>query len=118
MVVELLLAAKDAPVPAPPTAKEQPPEVEAVTTARAAKLTVATPPHPQGAAVALLGVPLYAQAVVQLHARVVGLPVLELVRAHALEVAIQVAWDHARITVNTAVRIAVNSLDTSYMFFI
>ena len=74
---------------------------------------VATQPLLQAAALARQGVPRYAPAVVLHHARGVRLHVLELVRAHAPEVAISVVWEHARITVNTAVRIAVNSFDTS-----
>lgn len=87
MVAALPLAAKVAPAPAPPTAQVQPREVlEAVTTARAAKLTVATPPHPQGAAVALLGVPLCVLAVVLLLVKDVSTLVKGLVKLHALVV--------------------------------
>ena len=67
----------------------------------------------QAVALARQGVPLYAPAVVLHHAKGVRLHVLELVRVHAPEVAISAVWEHARITVNTAVRIAVNSFDTS-----
>ena len=102
MVAELPLVVKDAPVLVPPTVKEQPPEVEAVTTVRAAKLTVATPPHPQGAAVALLGVPPCVLAVVLLPVKGVSTPVRGLARQHVPAVAKHSARVRTNITCKKA----------------
>ena len=88
MVAALQLAAKVAPAPAPPTAQVQPREVvAAVTTARAAKLIVAIPPHPQDAAAALPGAPPFVRAVVLLPVKGVSTPVRGIAKLHVMEVA-------------------------------
>ena len=83
-----------------------------MTTARAAKPIVAIPPHPQDAAAALPGAPPFVRAVVLLPVKGVKDHVVEIVKAHVPEVAIQVVWDHARIIVNIHVKTVVNFLES------
>ena len=88
MVAALPLAAKVAPAPAPPTAQVQPRGVvAAVTTARAAKLIVAIPPHPQDAAAALPGAPPFVRVVAQPLVKGVSTPVKGIAKLHVMEVA-------------------------------